>query len=69
MTVFAVFSLWCGLVYLLAMRPKPLQPDKIEDELTDLDMAEVAYRRLVREAEWLAAPRINVRLSGKWVKR
>lgn len=70
MTVFAVFSLWCGLVYLLIQRSQPLQPDKLEDDLgEDLDMAARAYRKLVAEAEWLAAPKINLKLSGKWVKR
>ena len=70
MTAFSLVMLWLAAIWLVyTWRESPLQPDQLEDGLGELDMSELAYRRLMREADWLSAPKINLRLSGKWVRR
>ena len=68
MSAFEAFMFWIGLVYLIYLcKVEPLQPDKLEDDLGDLDMTE--YRRTLDEQAWLDRPVLNVTLSRKWTRR
>ena len=64
MTPFLAFCFWLGMIWLIYQcKVAPLQPDKLEDDLGDLDMTE--YRRTLREQAYWDEPCVNVMLSRR----
>ncbi len=53
---FLAFMLWLGACWLVVqLTAKPLQPDQLVDDLTDVDMADVQRQRVIREwSHWLS---------------
>lgn len=68
MTPFIAFCLWLLACWLVARRVQPLQPDRLEDDLGDVDVTERRFQVALREAEWWERPAVNLRLSRKWVR-
>lgn len=59
MTAFSIVMLWLGACWLVAtLTAKPLQPDRLEDDLGTVDPATV--RRARREAAYQARPWVNL---------
>lgn len=62
--MFVLFMLWvcaCWVVYQLTVRP--LQPDRLEDDLGDVDLRR--RPRVLSEASWWDDPIVNVTLSRR----
>lgn len=68
-SAFEAFAFWvvlCWLVY--QCKVEPLQPDQLEDDLTDVDLSERSRQLELREAAWLDRPVVNLRLSRRWLR-
>lgn len=67
MSAFEALMLWMGLCYLVYQcRVEPLQPDRLEDDLTDVDLSDVHRQREIRNADWMDRPIVNVVLSRRF---
>ena len=66
MSLFTAFMLWVFLCWLVvSWTERPLQPDRLEDDLGDVDLGERSRQVELREALWWESPVVNVVLSRR----
>ena len=66
MTPFSALMLWMGLCWLVyRCKVEPLQPDKLEDNLGDVDVRSREFQVALKNASWWDEPQINVALSRR----
>ena len=66
MSLFTAFMLWVFLCWLVvSLTERPLQPDRLEDDLGDVDLAERSRQVELRNTLWWESPVVNVVLSRR----
>lgn len=66
MSAFTAFMLWVFLCWMVvSLTERPLQPDRLEDDLADVDLSERSRQVELRNTLWWESPVVNVVLSRR----